>query len=347
MDMLPFTLTPFIKKLLSRLEAENCISSLAAIRAQVYKSDKESFISPEELPDPLGEHCYKVTHRLVHQYKNRALLLSTGTCFAYCRHCFRRNFAGRGEGWITEAELDEVCSYLTSHKEIEEILISGGDPLTVSDEVLESLFIRLREARPGILLRLCTRALFFAPERLTPSLISLLQKSKPLWVIPHINHPAEISAASAPESRSAIDTLINAGIPVQSQTVLLSGVNDDVKTLHTLFHDLVCLGVKPGYLFQTDLAQGTSHFRVPLEKAVKLYEELRKDLSGLSTPVFAVDLPGGGGKFNLLQLNNDFYDTKVSFSDTEFIFTRDIKTDFLKDSKEQDRKRGQWKYPRT
>jgi len=240
-----------------------------------------------------------------------------------------------------------VCSYLTSHKEIEEILISGGDPLTVSDEVLESLFIRLREARPGILLRLCTRALFFAPERLTPSLISLLQKSKPLWVIPHINHPAEISAASAPESRSAIDTLINAGIPVQSQTVLLSGVNDDVKTLHTLFHDLVCLGVKPGYLFQTDLAQGTSHFRVPLEKAVKLYEELRKDLSGLSTPVFAVDLPGGGGKFNLLQLNNDFYDTKVSFSDTEFIFTRDIKTDFLKDSKEQDRKRGQWKYPRT
>lgn len=347
MDMLPFKLTPHLYKILSRLEKERDADSLRSIKAQVFPSDNENTIRSEELMDPLGAHCHQITSRLVHQYKNRALLLSTGTCFAYCRHCFRRNFAGRGEGWITEAELDDVCVYLKEHNEIEEILVSGGDPLTVSDDKIESLFVRLREARAGVLLRLCTRSLFFAPERFTPSLISLLKKSKPLWVIPHINHPAEFSQQYSPEARNVIETLINEGIPLQSQTVLLRGVNDDVKTLHSLFHDLVCLGVKPGYLFQTDLAQGTSHFRVPLEKAVKLYEELRKELSGLSTPVFAVDLPDGGGKFNLLQLGNNFYETKVSLTDTEFIFTRNIKTDILKDSMEADRIRGQWKYPRN
>lgn len=340
--MLPFTLTSHLKKILSRLEKERDDDSLCSIKAQVYPSEKERIISAEELSDPLGEHCHQITSRLVHQYKNRALLLSTGTCFAYCRHCFRRNFAGRGEGWITEAELDDVCSYLSVHEEIEEILISGGDPMTVSDRKIDSLFFRLREARPGLLLRLCTRALSFAPERFTPSLVSLLKKAKPLWVIPHINHPSEISPLSAPEARTAIEELINAGIPVQSQTVLLRGVNDDVKTLHSLFHDLVCLGVKPGYLFQTDLAQGTSHFRIPLDKAVKLYEALRKELSGLSTPVFAVDLPGGGGKFNLLQLGNNLYETRVSLTETYFIFTRD-----KLDDSENGRQSGQWMYPRT
>nr|MBP7479482.1 radical SAM protein [Spirochaetaceae bacterium] len=163
-----------------------------------------------------------------------------------------------------------------------------------------------------------------------------------LWVIPHINHPSEISQKISVETRNEIESLISAGIPVQSQTVLLRGVNDDVKTLHDLFHDLVCLGVKPGYLFQTDLAQGTSHFRVPLDKAVKLYEALRKEISGLSTPVFAIDLPGGGGKFNLLQLGNNLYETKVSLTETDFIFTRDSP-----DDSEEGRQSGQWMYPRT
>ena len=346
MDMLPFTLTSHLKKILSRLEKDCDDDSLCSIKAQVFPSEHENSFTAEELPDPLGEHCHQITSRLVHQYKNRALLLSTGTCFAYCRHCFRRNFAGRGEGWITEAELDEVCEYVKAHDEIEEILISGGDPLTVSDDKIEYLFVRLREARPALLLRLCTRALFFAPERFTPSLVSLLKKSKPLWVIPHINHPSEISQKISVETRNAIESLISAGIPVQSQTVLLRGVNDDVKTLHDLFHDLVCLGVKPGYLFQTDLAQGTSHFRVPLDKAVKLYEALRKEISGLSTPVFAVDLPGGGGKFNLLQLGNNLYETKVSLTETDFIFTRDSPGD-SENNRKDGRQSGQWMYPRT
>jgi len=333
--MLPFHLTPQLKKTLSRLEAEGATEQLASICAQVFPSDKESILTAGELTDPLGEHCHRITDRLVHQYKNRVLLLSTGRCFAYCRHCFRRDFAGRGEQWLSKTELDEVCKYISLHEEIEEILISGGDPLTVSDNELEYLFTRLREVNPRLLFRICTRALFFAPERFTPSLIHLLKNYKPLWLIPHINHPAEISRKFAPETSGALESLVNAGIPVQSQTVLLKGVNDDVSILHELFHELVCLGVKPGYLFQLDLAQGTSHFRVPLEEALPLYELLRKELSGLSTPVFAVDLPDGGGKFNLIQLGRNVCDTEVTLTEKEFIFTRNGQGG------------GQWKYPRN
>lgn len=334
MNMLPFIITKHLQKVLDTMEAANEANALSAIKAQIIPSDKEQNIYPEELTDPLGEHIHQITSRLVHQYKNRVLLLSTGKCFGYCRHCFRRNFTSRDETWISNEEIERVCEYLSEHVEVEEILISGGDPLTVSDKKLEYLFSKLRSARPNLLLRVCSRALFFEPDRFTPQLIALLKNNKPLWLIPHINHPCEISRLYAPDAREAIENLIDVGIPIQSQTVLLRGVNDSVKILHDLFHDLVCLGVKPGYLFQTDLAQGTSHFRVPLEEAVKIYEELRKELSGLSTPVFAVDLPDGGGKFNLLQLG-PFYDDRIEMREKDFVFTK------------KSEQGVSWKYPRN
>ena len=157
----------------------------------------------------------------------------------------------------------------------------------------------MRKARPNILIRLGTRAPVFAPERFTPELIALLKRFKPLWVIPHINHPAEISERWSPESYKCLYNIVDSGVPAQSQTVLLRGINDSVPVLAELFEKLVKIGVKPGYLFQGDLAKGTGHFRVPLDEGVKLYNALKKELSGLSLPVYAVDLPGGGGKVNI------------------------------------------------
>lgn len=283
---------------------------------QLFPQPEENLVLPEELADPLGARLHQATERMVHQYKNRVLVLATSRCFAHCRYCFRKSLiteslqgaggqssCGSCLGWPASQEIDEMAAYLAAHPEVQEVLLSGGDPLTAPFHQVEDLVARFREARPGLLVRLCTRAISFHPAVFTPRLVEGLRRLRPLWVIPHINHPAEISRRYAPESREALLRLVDSGIPVQSQTVLLRGVNDEVATLSRLFHQLTLLGVRPGYLFQCDLVPGTSHLRVPVEEGVALYHQLRRELSGLSTPVYAVDLPGGGGKFNLLELN--------------------------------------------
>lgn len=312
MELLPNQVSPYYTNLLNKLafaasssnenteERQEAAEAFVAINRQCTPSKAEEHIEENELADPLGAKLYQKTDRLIHQYKNRCLLLTTSKCFTYCRFCFRRSFAGKGTGFINSTEMAEVSDYLSQHPEIKEILISGGDPMTGSDQKLNALFYAIRKARPGILIRLCTRAPIFAPERFTPETIDLLKKNAPLWVIPHINHPVEISQKWSPKSYEVLTQLIQNGIPIQSQTVLLHGINDNVKTLTSLFENLVFMGIKPGYLFQTDLAEGTSHFRVPLEKGKKLYAELKTELSGLSLPVYAVDLPGGGGKINIM-----------------------------------------------
>lgn len=270
----------------------------AALRRQVLSSDDEDTVSEEERGDPLGEARYCVTPYLVHQYRNRVLLLSTGRCISYCRYCFRREFTARSSDFISDAQIGTVVSYLIAHPEVQEILVSGGDPMSGSFGQIQQLLERLRSVRPDLLLRLCTRAPIFAPELFTENLITLFRSVRPLWVIAHINHPAELGTAQ----RQALARCVDSGIPVQTQTVLLRGVNDDPAVLAELFHALVCMGVKPGYLFQTDLARGTAHFRVPLEQAALIWKTVRKRLSGLSLPQFAVDLPNGGGKFPLSAL---------------------------------------------
>ena len=312
MELLPNQISPYYEKLLNKLafacsgenlageEKETVSQAFVAVNRQCTATKAEEHVEENELTDPLGADLYKKTSRLVHQYKNRCLLLTTSKCFTYCRFCFRRSFAGQGTGFINSTEMAEVSEYLQNHPELKEILISGGDPMTGSDQKLNALFYSIRKARPEILIRLCTRSPIFAPERFTDETITLLKKYAPLWVIPHINHPVEISKTWSEKSYNLLKKLVDSGIPVQSQTVLLRGVNDDVKILARLFENLVFMGIKPGYLFQTDLAEGTSHFRVPLEKGKALYKELKKELSGLSLPTYAVDLPGGGGKVNIM-----------------------------------------------
>ena len=318
-------------------ETSDLEQALNALVRQVTFSDKEKTVAATETDDPLaaGRYVVRPLHRrtapvgtrvqtparIVHQYKNRCLFLTTGACFARCRYCFRRKSPALDYSFATQTETAELAAYLQMHGEIREVLLSGGDPLTASDAQLETLLSAVREKRPDVLIRLCTRAPVFAPERFTACTVSLLKRFKPLWLIPHINHAAEFSPRFSPEAYAALAALVENGIPMQSQTVLLRGVNDSVEVLADLFHKLTLLGVKPGYLFQGDLAPGTSHMRVGIEKGIALYEKLRTELSGLSLPVYAVDIPGGGGKFNLLQLNPALFETSVRRAENSYVFT--------------------------
>jgi lysine 2,3-aminomutase len=255
----------------------------------------EAGSDPFALADPLGESRYRVTPRLIHQYSNRALLKTTGRCFGYCRFCFRRAWIATNQDFIDEAELASVLAYLREHPGIREILISGGDPLTETNDRLDILFAALREARPGIVLRVCTRAPAANPARLTDDSIALFRRWRPLRVAAHINHPKELGGLAGERLAACVD----AGIPVHIQTVLLRGINDDAAILAELFQKCLNLGLTPYYLFQLDLAPGAAHFRVPLKQGLAIYAELKSLVSGLALPKYAVDLPGGGGKITL------------------------------------------------
>jgi len=250
-------------------------------------------IGPFALDDPLGEEHYRITSRLVHQYTDRALLLAGGTCAGFCRYCFRR--VRINAAFISGAELEPVLSYIESRAAIREILVSGGDPLNADDEKLEALFGRLRKARRDMLIRLCSRVPVTEPKRLNPQTINLFRRYRPLRLVTHINHAKELS----PDTRTALASLVEAGIPVHVQTVLLKGINDNAETLALLFRECLNMGISPYYLFQLDLAPGTAHFRVPLKKGLAIYRELERHISGLALPAYAVDLPGGGGKIRL------------------------------------------------
>lgn len=299
--ILPFSLTKNVEEIIENLKSKNI--DYSGISNQVFPSELENNFSVFETEDPLGAKNYQISPNFIHQYKNRGLVLTSSNCFSYCRYCFRKDFVSCNNYVIDENEINFICQYLEKNPQIKELLFSGGDPLTLSDQTLDLYISKIKSIRPRMIIRICSRAIFFAPHRITDSLISILRKYSGIWFIPHINHPYEIHNEFAKKSVEAFTKLKNAGIPIQSQTVLLKNVNDKLELLVDLFNSLVELGIKPGYLFQCDLPKGTSHFRVPLEEACALYQKLKEELSGLSLPKFSVDLPGGGGKFNLDSLN--------------------------------------------
>ncbi|UTC64586.1 KamA family radical SAM protein [Treponema sp. OMZ 788] len=306
----PVLISSAFKKLIEEAEPEDA----RALRLQVEPSVHEKTACPYETSDPLGEQKYCITPYLVHQYENRVLLITTGKCLSYCRYCFRRGLTARSQNYIGDKELKEVKDYIKQNPQVTEILVSGGDPLSGGFEKLEKVLKELRSIKKDLLIRLCTRAPIFAPGLFTEKLLHLLKQVRPLWLILHINHPAELGK----EQKMALSSCIEAGIPIQSQTVLLKGINDNEKTLVKLFHSLACMGIKPGYLFQLDPAAGTSHFRVPLKEALELWERAESKLSGLSRPKFVADLPGGGGKFPLSAL---IYSKKIIEQKDDFGFT--------------------------
>jgi lysine 2,3-aminomutase len=277
------------------------------IAAQYVPRPEELVSLPYESSDPIGDRRFLVTSRLVHHYRDRALLLVNDRCATYCRHCFRRHFTGHGGGRLTDEQLEEACAYLSRTPAVRELLLSGGDPLMLSDQELEGVMARLKKIDPGYIIRVCTRMPVVLPSRMTDSLASMLGGFESVWMVIHTNHPREVTN----EFREGVRRVMKAGVPVLNQAVLLRGINDDADTLEALFRGLLQAGVKPYYLFQGDLAAGTAHFRVPIERGIALMRELRGRLSGMALPTYAVDLPGGGGKVpvesGLVRTESDAY----------------------------------------
>ncbi len=267
------------------------------VRRQCIPTDREYTALPQELEDPLGEDSCSASRRLLHRYPDRALFLTTDQCWMYCRHCFRRRFTARGHQRATVNEIKVAADYLNMHPEVRELLVSGGDPLTADDAYLDQMLRIFRGVRPSLVIRICTRAPVVYPSRITEKLCGMLGKYHPLYVVTQFNHPHECSESSM----SVTSELIDRGIPVCNQSVLLRGINDHEQILGELFRLLTAARITPYYLFQGDLARGTSHFRVPLQKGIALVRKLTHEISGLSMPTFAVDLPGGGGKIRLLE----------------------------------------------
>jgi lysine 2,3-aminomutase len=248
---------------------------------------------PGELADPLGEAAHSPVPGLVHTYPDKVLLFATLSCAVYCRYCTRGRLVGKhSNDWKLS---DEVFQYLEQHAEIRDVLVSGGDPLTLSDAELDGLLSKLRKIGHIRTLRLGTKVPAVLPARITPELAAILAKHR-VWLQLHFIHPAELTA----EMTRACDTLAGAGVPLVSQTVLLKGINDDTDTLAELFYGLLERRVKPYYLFQCDPVLGSSSFRTPVEKGLQIIRELQGRVSGLALPTFAIDAPGGGGKISLL-----------------------------------------------
>lgn len=261
------------------------------IAAQYIPRAGERETTALESGDPISDRDFEVSPRLIHHYRDRALMLVNDRCATYCRHCFRRHFTGHGAGRISDEELAQACEYLRNHDEIQEILLSGGDPLMLDDGALFAIIDRLRGVR-DVLIRVCTRMPVVLPRRVTEAHASGLGRRLPAWVVVQVNHPREVTG----EFAQTVSRYLREGVSVANQAVLLRGINDEVDVLESLFRRLQRLGVRPYYLFQGDLAAGTSHFRVPIERGIELMRGLRSRLSGLALPVYAVDLPGGGGK---------------------------------------------------
>jgi lysine 2,3-aminomutase len=248
--------------------------------------------SPE---DPLNEDEDSPVPRLTHRYPDRVLFLITDRCPMYCRFCTRKRMVGRTSD-ITEKTIALGIEYIRAHSEIRDVLLSGGDPLMVNEEKLERIIASLRAIPHVEIIRIGTKFPCVLPSRITDELCNMLKKYHPMYVNTHFNHPREIT----PQARAACERLVNAGIPVGCQTVLLKGVNDDPAVMKELVHKLLMMRVRPYYLYQADLTRGTNHFRTRVEIGLKIIQALRGHTTGFASPQFVIDAPGGGGKVPLM-----------------------------------------------
>ena len=247
------------------------------------------------IPDPLAEEDLSPVPNLVHKYPDRVLFLVASECAMYCRFCTRKRKVGKVDMCITEESIEAGIKYISDNKEIREVLISGGDPLMMSDKKLDSLLGRIRAISSVEVIRIGTRIPCTLPMRITKELASMLKKHHPLYINTHFNHPRELTE----QAMNACELLADAGIPLGCQTVLLKGVNDNHNILKELFLGLLRMRVKPYYLFQGDLTKGTNHFRTHSSKGIAIMRQLIGSVSGMAVPTLALDAPGGKGKIPL------------------------------------------------
>lgn len=245
--------------------------------------------------DPLHEDDMSPVPNITHRYPDRALFLVTSQCGLYCRFCTRKRKVGDSSK-ISMKGLESAFQYLEQHTEISDVILSGGDPLMLTDTMLEKILMRLREIKHIQIIRLGTKMPCVLPHRITEKLCTMLKKYHPIYVNTHFNHPWEITE----ESKRATGMLADAGIPVGNQCVLMKGVNDDPQVMKELMKGLLAMRVRPYYIYQADLTKGANHFRTPISKGLEIIDALRGHISGLAVPHFVIDAPGGGGKIPLL-----------------------------------------------
>jgi lysine 2,3-aminomutase len=282
----PFAITEHYLNLLARLDSAH------PLRKSMIPSPEESLESDGEWDDPLGEDAHSPMPGLVHTYPDKVLLLATTRCAAYCRYCTRSRMTGKSQ---TLAPIEERIDYIARHPAIRDVLVSGGDPLTLGDEALDELLTRIRAIPHVRLIRIGSKVPAVLPSRITESLCRILQKHN-VWLSLHFIHAAELT----PETRAACLALSCHGVPMVSQTVLLKGVNDNVETITDLMYALLEAHVKPYYLLHCDPVAGSAHFRTSIEKGIEIVNALHGNISGLAVPQFVVDAAGGGGKIPLL-----------------------------------------------
>jgi lysine 2,3-aminomutase len=288
---LPLAITPYYASLLDPWNPKQ------ALRRMVVPTVHEHFRSSGEAEDPLHEDEDSPVPGIIHRYPDRVLFLVTGICSTYCRYCTRSRMVGHQVNHCMDiAQWEKGLEYIAAHTEVRDVLLSGGDPLTLADEQLEWLIARLRQIPHVELIRIGTKVPAVLPQRITPALVKMLKRYHPLWISIHAAHPDELT----PEMARACTRLADAGIPLGSQTVLLSGINDELETMKRLVQGLLKIRVKPYYLYQCDPILGSSHFRTPVARGLEILRGLRGFTTGYAVPNYVIDAPGGGGKIPLL-----------------------------------------------
>ncbi|MCD6272271.1 MAG: lysine 2,3-aminomutase [Deltaproteobacteria bacterium] len=271
-------------------------ASFCPIKSQAVPSADEAEFTESDMDDPLEEDRDSPVPGITHRYPDRVLFLVTDICSMYCRHCTRRRSVGHTDHHLDPQAFSNAIGYIKEHTEIRDVIISGGDPLIMSDEKIEAVLQELRSIPHVEIIRIGSRAPVVLPMRITPDLIRMLRKYHPLYILTHFNHAKEIT----PEAAKACALLADGGFPLSNQTVLLRNVNDCPHVIKELNQKLLTIRVTPYYIYQCDLSRGISHFRTSLGKGMQIMEALRGHTSGLAVPTFVVDLPGGGGKVPLM-----------------------------------------------
>jgi lysine 2,3-aminomutase len=301
---LALAITPYFFNLIDRQDP-NC-----PIRRQVIPRGEEMVVSEEERLDSLDEDGHSPVPGLVHRYPDRVLFLVTDRCAAYCRYCTRSRLVSNAQDYNFHPEYEQALRYIESHPEVRDVLLSGGDPLLLSDKKLDHLLGRLRAIPHVEFIRIGSRIPVFLPQRITPELCEIFKKHGPIWMSIHVNHPREATR----ELKDACERLSFAGVPLGNQSVLLRGVNDDADVMAALVHRLLRMRVRPYYLYQMDLITGGSHFMVDVRKGLEIIRALRGHTTGYAVPQYVIDAPGGGGK---VPINPDYVET---IDDNEVVF---------------------------
>ena len=301
---LALAITPYFFNLIDRQDPE------CPIRRQVIPQINEMMVAEEEMLDSLGEDGHSPVPGLVHRYPDRVLFLVTDRCAAYCRYCTRSRLVSNAQDYNFHPEYERGLRYIEAHSEVRDVLLSGGDPLLLSDRKLDHLLGRLRAIKHVEFIRIGSRIPTFLPQRITPELCEVFRKHGPVWMSLHVNHPRECTQ----ELKDACERLSFAGVPLGNQSVLLRGVNDDVDVMRALVHRLLRMRVRPYYLYQMDLITGGSHFKVDVRRGLEIIRALRGHTTGYAVPQYVIDAPGGGGK---VPINPEYIE---SITDDEVVF---------------------------